>query len=273
MKAIVRSGKHKEPRYMVTSTDLYPAERQQQILTLLSQNERASVSELSQRFGVSEVTIRADLQVLDVLHLIVRTHGGAVLAPQAPELSLVLRRQKQAAEKERIGAEAAGLVADGDAIFLDASSTTLALAYALRHRHDLTILTHSLFVAQSLLDAPGVTVVMTGGTLQRDTISLLGTDGLAILRKYNIKTGFFGAHGLSFPEGLTDVSAGEAEVKRAVVKMCRQVVALTDATKWGRVGPSSFARPHDLHAIITDPGAPPALVEQAIAIGVHVIQV
>jgi DeoR/GlpR family transcriptional regulator of sugar metabolism len=258
---------------METSTDLYPAERHQQILTLLSQNGRASVSELSQVFSVSEVTIRADLQALDTQHLIVRTHGGAVVAPQAPELSLVLRRQKQAPEKERIGAAAVDLVADGDAIFLDASSTALALAYSLRDHRELTILTHSLYVAQSLLDAPGITVVMTGGTLQRDTISLLGIDGLAILEKYNIKTGFFGAHGLSFPEGLTDVSAGEADIKRAVVKMCRQVVALIDATKWGRVGPSSFARPHDLHAIITDPGAPPALVEQAIAIGVHVIQV
>lgn len=76
-------------------------------------------------------------------------------------------------------------------------------------------------------------MILTGGTLHRNTISLLGSDGLAILRKYNIKTGFFGAHGLSFPEGLTDVSAGEAEVKRDVVAMCRQVVALIDATKWG----------------------------------------
>ena len=130
--------------------------------------------------------------------------------------------------------------------FLDASSTALALAHALRQHRDLTILTNSLVVAQSMLDAPGVTVVMTGGALQRDTVSLMGTDGLAILRKYNIKTGFFGAHGLSFPEGLTDVSAGEAEVKRPVVAMCRQVVALIDATKWGRVGPASFARPEDL---------------------------
>jgi DeoR family transcriptional regulator, aga operon transcriptional repressor len=258
---------------METITDLYPAERQQQILTILSQNGRASVSELSHRFGVSEVTIRTDLQALDAQHLIVRTHGGAVLSPHAPELSLVLRLQKQATEKEWIGAAAAGLVADGDAIFLDASSTALALAFALREKRDLTILTHSLYVAQSLLDATGITVVMTGGTLQRDTISLLGIDGLAILRKYNIKTGFFGAHGLSFPEGLTDVSAGEAEVKREVVMMCRQVIALIDATKWGRVGSSSFAHPQDLHTIITDAGAPPALVEQATTHGAHVIQV
>ena len=258
---------------MESQTSLYPAERQQQILAHLNQSGRCSVSELSQMFAVSEVTVRVDLQALANQSLIIRTHGGAVLAPRAPELSLTLRRQRQIAEKERIGSAAAALVSNGDAIFLDASSTALALAHALHQHRDLTILTHSLVVAQSMLDAPGVTVVMTGGVLQRETVSLMGTDGLAILNKYNIKTGFFGAHGLNFPEGLTDVSAGEAEVKCAVVAICRQVVALIDATKWGRVGPASFARPQDLYVIVTDADAPVDLVEQARALGTRVVQV
>jgi len=258
---------------MAKSAYLYPTERRQQILAQLNKNVRASVSELSQMFGVSEVTIRADLQMLAAQDLIMRTHGGAVLVPRVPELSLTLRCQQQVDEKERIGAAAAEFVANGDAVFLDASSTALALAHALRQQRDLTILTHSLVVAQSMLDAPGVSLVMTGGTLQRETVSLMGTDGLVVLSKYNIKTGFFGAHGLSFPEGLTDVSPGEAEVKRAVVAMCRQVVALIDATKWGRVGPASFARPEELNVIITDAQAPAELVEQARTLGTRVVQV
>jgi DeoR/GlpR family transcriptional regulator of sugar metabolism len=253
--------------------DFYPAERQQRILTLLNQNGRVSVSELSQMFKVSEVTVRADLKALASQDLIVRTHGGAVLAPRVPELSLMLRRQQMVQEKKRIGAAAAEFVANGDAIFLDASSTALALARHLHKYRDLTILTHSLVVAQSMLEAPGVTVVMTGGILQRDTVSLMGTEGLEILRKYNLKSGFFGAHGLSFPEGLTDVSAGEAEVKREVVAMCRQVIALIDASKWGRVGPASFAHPQDIHIIITDEQAPARLVEQARSQGTRVLQI
>ena len=258
---------------MAKSAYLYPTERRQQILAQLNKNVRASVSELSQMFGVSEVTIRADLHMLAAQDLIMRTHGGAVLVPRVPELSLTLRRQQQVDEKERIGAAAAEFVTNGDAVFLDASSTALALAHALRQQRDLTILTHSLVVAQSMLDAPGVSLVMTGGTLQRETVSLMGTDGLVVLSKYNIKTGFFGAHGLSFPEGLTDVSPGEAEVKRAVVAKCRQVVALIDATKWGRVGPASFARPEELNVIITDGQAPAELVEQARTLGARVVQV
>jgi DeoR/GlpR family transcriptional regulator of sugar metabolism len=118
-----------------------------------------------------------------------------------------------------------------------------------------------------------VAVIVTGGVLRQDTASMMGLEGLAVLRKYNIKTGFFGAHGLSFPEGLTDVSAGEAAVKQAVVALCRQVIAMIDATKWGRVGLASFARPEDIHRIITDQQAPTDLVEQARAFGAQVIQV
>ena len=258
---------------MKSQIDLYPTERQQKILSLLNQAGRVTVTGLSQMFTVSEVTVRADLQTLAAQDLIIRTHGGAVLVPRPPELSLVLRSQQQAPVKERIGQAAAELVANGDAIFLDASSTALALARQLNHHRDLTVLTHSLAVAQALLDTSGVTVVVSGGILQRETVSLTGPEGLMAMRKYNIKTGFFGAHGLSFPEGLTDVSAGEAEVKREVVAMCRQVVALIDATKWGRVGPASFACPQDLTTIITDQKAPASLVEQARLQGTQVVQV
>jgi DeoR/GlpR family transcriptional regulator of sugar metabolism len=258
---------------MTSQVELYPTERQQKILELLEQAGRVSVTDLSQMFTVSEVTIRADLQALAAQDLIVRTHGGAVLAQRPPELSLTLRRQQQAPEKECIGAAAVELVENGDAVFLDASSTVLALARRLTHFRDLTILTHSLAVAEAMIGAPGVTVVVSGGVLQRDTLSFTGLDGLAILRKYNIKTGFFGAHGLSFPEGLTDVSATEAEVKREIVSACRQVIALIDATKWGRVGPASFACPQDLHQIITDKNAPASLVEQARIQGALVRQV
>jgi len=258
---------------MKTQLDLYPTERQQTILELLNQKGRVTVAELSEMFGVSEVTIRVDLQTLADQDLIVRTHGGAVHTPRIPELSLNLRRRQQVMEKESIAQAAAALVASGDAIFLDASSTALALARYLSHHRDMTILTHSLAVGQVLLDAAGVTVVVMGGILQRDTVSLMGLEGLGLLRKYNIKSGFFGAHGLSFPEGLTDISAGEAEIKRHVVESCRQVVAIIDGTKWGRVGPASFARPQDLHTIITDKQAPTSLVDQARAFGSCVIQV
>jgi DeoR/GlpR family transcriptional regulator of sugar metabolism len=252
--------------------DLYLEERRQQILTQLNQSGRASVAELSQQFGVSEVTIRADLQALAEEDLIVRTHGGAIQARRgAHELPLAARRQQQVLEKSLIGAAGASLIADGDAIFLDSSSTALAIAQSLKAHRYLTVITNSLTVTQELLSARGVTVVMLGGTLRRDTASLVGADGLDMLRKFNIQKGFFGAHGISVPEGLTDVSADEAEIKRLLVAICRQVVAVVDATKWGRVGLASFATLDQIHTVITDAHAPAHLVAQVSARGIEAI--
>jgi len=256
------------------SRDLYPEERRQEILNQVNQVGRVSVLELSQQFGVSEVTIRADLQNLADQNLVVRTHGGAVPPGRGlGDLSLSIRLQQQVAEKSLIGEAGAAMVSNGDAIILDTSSTALAIAQRLKHHRDLTIISNSLAIAQGLLDVPGISVVMPGGTLRRETASLIGVDGLEILQKFNIQKGFFGAHGISLLEGLTDVSADEAEVKRPLVAMCRQVIAVLDATKWGRVGLASFADLEDIDCIITDRHAPADLVEQVRALGVEVILV
>ena len=251
----------------------YPEQRRQEIVRLVNQGGRVSVASLSQQFGVSEVTIRADLQALAGRSLLLRTHGGAVSANTDTQVpSLALRRQQQVHEKSQIGEAGAELVADGDALFLDSSSTALAIAQHLKERRFLTVVTNSLMVAQELLDAPGVTVVMPGGQVRRETASLIGGD-LEGLRRFNLSLGFFGAHGLSFPEGLTDVSADEAALKRPLAALCRQVVAVVDATKWGRAGLASFATPSQIHRVITDSRAPAALVTQARELGIIVVQV
>lgn len=256
---------------MIPAKDLYLEERRQEILRRMEQAGRVSVNELSQQLEVSEVTIRADLQALAERNLIIRTHGGAIPAGSMYELALAMRRQRQVQEKSRIGQAGAALVSDGDAIFLDSSSTALAIVQHLKTHRYLTIITNSLAIAQEMQDAAQVNVVMTGGTLQRETASLIGTDGLEMLRKYNIQKGFFGAHGLNVPEGLTDVSADEAEVKRLLVGMCRQVIAVLDATKWGRVGLASFAQLPEIDTVITDAHASTGLIEQVRSAGIEVV--
>ena len=256
---------------MILTKDLYLEERRQEILRQIDQAGRVAVSELSQQLGVSEVTIRADLQALAERNLVIRTHGGAIPTGGMYELALAMRRQRQVQEKSRIGQAGAAMVFDGDAIFLDSSSTALAIVQHLKSHRHLTIITNSLAIAQEMQEATGVRVVMTGGTLQRDTASLIGTEGLEMLRKFNIQKGFFGAHGLNLPEGLTDVSADEAEVKRALVRMCRQTIAVLDATKWGRVGLASFAPPKHINTVITDADASVDLIESVRSVGIEVI--
>ena len=254
--------------------DLFLEERRQEILDRINQAGRTAVAELSQQFGVSEVTIRADLQALTERNLVVRTHGGAIAALRGPyELSLATRRQQQVAEKSRIGVAAAAVVTDGDAVFLDSSSTALAIAQNLKMCRDVTVITNGLTIAQELIDAHGVMVVLIGGTLRRETASLVGGDAPEGLRRFNIRKGFFGAHGISLAEGLTDVSLAEAEVKRPVVAMCRQAMAVLDATKWGRAGLASFASLDQVHKVISDVYAPADLVAQMRAVGAEVVLV
>jgi len=259
---------------VTNSKELYLEERRQEILKRVDRHGRVAVTELSQELGVSEVTIRADLQALSERKLIIRTHGGAISAGGGMyEIALAMRRQQQVQEKSRIGEAGAAAIDDGDAIFMDSSSTALTIVHHLQQRRRLTVVTNSLAVAQELRDVAGVTVVMPGGTLQRDTDSLIGSDGLDMLRRFNIQKGFFGAHGISLPEGLTDVSADEANVKQVLVGMCRRTIAVLDATKWGQIGLASFARPEQIDLIITDQSAPEELVEPVRAIGIEVLAV
>jgi DeoR/GlpR family transcriptional regulator of sugar metabolism len=254
--------------------DRYLEERRQEIVKQINTCGRVSVAELADQFRVSKVTIRADLQALAMRNLIMRTHGGAVPAERGlRELSLAVRSQQQMSKKDCIGAAGAALVAHGDAIILDSSSTAFAMARHLKRHRDLTILTNSLAIAYDMLDAPGVTVVMPGGTVRRDMASLIGSNSLELFHQFNIQKGFFGAHGLSLREGLTDVSLGEAEVKRPMIAMCRQVIAVLDSTKWGQVGLASFADLRTLQCVITDVDAPADLVSQVRALGIDVVLV
>lgn len=256
------------------STPLSAQERRHDILDRIQRAGRASVAELSQAFDVSEVTIRGDLQALAEQGLVVRIHGGAIPANRlSRDLSLALRRQEQVLAKDHIGQAGAAQIENGDAVFLDTSSTALAIARHLSHHRFVTVITNSIAIVQELTDAPNLEVVMPGGRLRRDTFSLVGTDGLALLSQFNIQKGFFGAHGITLDEGLTDVSADEADVKRELAGMCRQVCAVLDATKWGRVGLVSFASLSQIDSIITDCDAPADLVAQARAAGVTILQV
>lgn len=251
--------------------DLYLEERRQQMYGRILEQGRASVNELSQQFKVSEVTVRGDLQVLEKMGLIVRTHGGAILtSPEMRDLALSKRLEKQIEEKSRIGHAGAALIFPGETIYLDSSSTALSIARLLKHQFDLTVITNSLVVAQELLEAPRINVLMPGGLLQRDTQSIVGTSGMKFLARFNILKGFFGAHGLSLTDGLSDISSSEAEIKQCIIPYCQEVYCVVDATKWGRTGLASFAPINQVKHIISDTGAPVDMVEAIRSLGIEV---
>ncbi len=247
------------------------AQRRQMILAAVNKAGELSVNALGTQFGVSEVTIRQDLQALSEQGLLLRTRGGALAINSMPEYSVGVRLQQKASEKVRIGQAAAKLVNHGDTIFLDASTTAQAIIPFLKHNAELTVITNSLKAAMNLLDSPQVQVIVPGGTLRRESISLVGYPEEDISKALNVRLGFFGMRGLTIEEGLTDVNLSEIAVKRAMVKRCRQVVGVTDARKWGNVAAATFATLDQVDIIITDQGAPSELVASAQQCDVEVI--
>ena len=249
------------------------AQRRQKIMTALEEAGQLSVVELSAQFSVSEVTIRQDLQALSEQGLLLRTRGGALSTNAMPEFSFDVRQQQQSAEKVRIGQAAAGLINHGDAIILDASTTAQAIIPFLKSISELTVITNSLKTAMSLLDAPQIQVIVPGGQLRRESISLVGHPHNDVFDSLNVQLGFFGARGLTLEEGLTDVNLNEVAMKRAMVGRCRQVVGLLDSGKWGRVAAATFAPINQVDTVISDNKAPWELVGQIRQRGLEVILV
>jgi len=254
------------------SSGLFQQERRERIIALLAQKGRASVADLGEQFDVSQVTIRADLDALAAERLLTRTHGGALpLDHDRLELSFDFRRRLHAAQKSRIGAAAAAMIKDGEAVILDASTTALAVASHIKDRRELTVLTNGILIALALIDSPDVTVVMPGGFLRRDSVSMVGDEGHDFIERFNFQKGFFGAKGFTIEEGLTDVDSAEVAVKRNMVARARQVIAIVDSSKWGSVGFASFASIDQVACVITDEGALPDMVTALREVGVDVI--
>ena len=253
---------------------LFSEERRRQITVILAQQQRVTVSELSRRFKVSEPTIRKDLANLEQLGVLTRTHGGAIVSlPHSGDPGFDLREQFQRIEKERIGEAAAALIQDGDSIALDASTTALCVARHLKERKEVTVVTNGLRIALELADSPGVHVMIPGGSLRKESLSVVGTWGEPSLQQINIHKAFLGAKGFTITEGLTDVSNDEVKLKQAFARAAKRVIAIVDASKWGQIALATICKLDAIDLIITDQQAPPNMVDTVRTAGNEIILV
>lgn len=193
---------------------------------------RVSVDELTRELGTSDVTIRNDLRSLDRSGRVRRVRGGAVRIGDSGDAAAFDQRvQREFPVKAAIAARAAELVRDGDTIWLDCSTTSYHLARRLGSRRNLVIITNGLRVAQALADNSTATVLMPGGTLHTTAQALVGGYFGNDFAPGSLRLGFFGPWAVSVDRGYLDVHAGEAEMKRAMLKVCDTSVAMFDATK------------------------------------------
>ena len=229
--------------------------RRRRILEWLQEEGSARVRDLAAAFGVSEATIRQDLERLEGDGHIKREHGGAhlVAAPSAPG-SMVLHHQENMDRKRRIGALAASLVADGETLILDAGTTTTEVALRLLPRRGLTVITNALNVAVILGGVPGNAVHMPGGQFKAPTLSLSGDASVEWFSRIYAGKLFLATAGVDLEAGLTYPSFADLQLKQAMIRASARVILVADSSKIGR---SSFTRLSTLdvvHSFVTDDG-------------------
>jgi len=257
---------------MADLPNLSQPERMQQVLRMLETRDSVPVSELSETFAVSEVTVRSDLTALARQGLVARVRGGVRALQQGQsEVGFDLRLRLEVERKRAIAKRAAAMIGESEAIAIDASTTGYYLALELRSKRELVVVTNGLLVATALADAPGIAVIVPGGQLRLSAMSLVGDFGTDMLRTTRINKGFLGARGLSIERGLMDLNPDEVRIKQEMADACEQVWGLLDGTKWHRSALLSFVSLDDLTGIVTDPSAPAAEVEAWRGAGVEVI--
>jgi DeoR family transcriptional regulator of aga operon len=232
-------------------------ERRRHILEILTRDGRVLVVDLAKQFHTSQVTIRKDLDILQAHGRIHRSHGGALPARESALEDPTLREKEKLhrTEKLHIAAAAARMVQEGQVVILDSGTTTTAIARALRDFQNLTIITNAVNIAAEL-SGSSLEVILTGGTLRKNSFSLVGPIAEETLRRLNADILFLGVDGFDVQHGLTTPNLLEAKVNRAMMDVARVVVAVCDSSKFGRRTLSSIAPTSGVHHLITDRGIP-----------------
>jgi DeoR/GlpR family transcriptional regulator of sugar metabolism len=246
--------------------NLLAEQRRALILDEVRRRGGVRVNELTRKLGVSDMTVRRDLDTLARQGVIEKVHGGAVPVVEASthEPGFEAKSGLELTAKEDIARTAAALVTPGSAIALSGGTTTYALAQHLLDVPDLTVVTNSVRVADVFHSAQrssgqsqgAATVVLTGG-VRTPSDSLVGPVADQAIAALHFDMLFLGVHGISVEAGLSTPNLAEAETNRRLVHSARRVIVVADHTKWGTVGLSSFAALEQVDTLVTDSGLPP----------------
>ncbi|MBD1556145.1 DeoR/GlpR transcriptional regulator [Vibrio sp. S9_S30] len=249
-------------------------QRRNAILNHIQIHQQGDVNDFAEQFQVSKVTIRHDLNYLEKQGCVSRCYGGAKLNRQfAFDQPLHEKQQINNRIKSELGAYAATLIKDGDTILLDSGSTTEHIAHHLKGKQNLTVMTNAINIAYHLANQDGIDVMVTGGTLRKNSYSLYGTAGEHLLANHHFNILFIGVDGFDKETGISTPHQGEATINRKMLESAQTVVAITDSSKFNRQSFCSIARPEQIDILITDSGIPAGYAEalKAKGIDVHIV--
>lgn len=246
------------------------SERHKSILDILRESGRVDVADLSGRLKVSAVTIRKDLDMLEVKNLLYRTHGGAILADPYIGTRKVSDKEKLHPEaKHRIGLRAVELLAPQDALMIASGTTVQAFARCIANMR-MTVITSAMNVAMELLDKPDIEIIQLGGIIRHSSASVVSEYAVRMLDNFACSKLFLGVDGIDPEYGLSTTHLQEAILNRAMIAAATKTIVLADSSKFGRRGFSKICDLSDIDQVITDSGTPRKMIEAMQEQGVKV---
>lgn len=233
------------------------AERRNTAVKMVKDSGQVSVGELSRLFGVSEVTVRKDLEYLENRNLLIRTHGGAMQNEYLVyDSNFEDKSRKNAEKKRRIGRAAVDLIQEGDTILLDAGTTVMQVARQLHDKRNLTLITCAVNVATELIRIPENQIVMLGGEIRASSAAVVGPFAEKMVREYYCRKLFLGCDGFDVDFGITTTNVNEAHLNRVMIESAHETILLLDSSKFDRRGLSKICGLEKISKIITDDGIP-----------------
>jgi DeoR family transcriptional regulator, aga operon transcriptional repressor len=246
-------------------------QRHQYILDQLQKEGEVKVADLCEALDVSSVTIRKDLKFLEEKNLLFRTHGSATLKdPYVNDRSVAEKKLLKVNEKESIALKAAELVSNDEAVIIGSGTTMASLAYALRKKNRLTVLTAAMNVTLALIDHPEIELVQLGGIVRKSSSSVVGNYAEEMVRNFACSKLFLGVDGITLDFGLTTSNMMEAHLNREMMRVAQKTIVLADSSKFGKRGFGKICGIEDIDHIITDQDIPETTLRALETLGIEV---
>jgi len=254
--------------------EISTVQRRVLILNKLETEGQVDVLSLSKELNVSEVTIRNDLKRLEQKNALIRARGGAFKIERVgTDFTLSDKNKQHNEQKKRIGKAAADLIEEGDTIILDSGTTTLEIARNLADTGELTVITNALNIANQLAEHPKVNIIIPGGFLRKNSLSLIGTTAEESFKSYFCDKLFLAVDGFSVSYGLSTPNVEEAHLNRMMMSISKQVIVVADSSKFHKRSFAFIAPITDIDVLITDNGIPVEDQKKLESAGIKVILV
>lgn len=225
--------------------------RHNEILNYLQKNESVEVSYLCQLFGVSDMTIRRDLEKLEEEKKLIRVYGGARSIQKTMYEPLLSKRLKENFEQKiKIGNYCVNCINDGETIALDGSSTALAMARLIKAK--VQVVTNNISIAQELSENENIDIILLGGYVRKSSCTTIGMDAINLMRNLSVDKLFLSSKAIDFSYGVSDATQMEGEIKRAMIESSKHVILMMDSAKLGTRAFYKVCTINEIDTVVTD---------------------